>query len=148
MSISSARRAFAFEADLYISRVYKRALSRYSTRSTVSLTSSVTSSIGCSLLSGLSLADISHISVLSLPIYSFEVSNSKCYSFKTNTQDRFETTSDDSGSTTSDFIVAEIQTGTMKVHDQRNTRNSMVGSLSTRKFFRSRPSEVRMGRNI
>lgn len=41
--------------------------------------------MGWSFFSGQTLTDISDISVLSLPIYSFEISNSECYSFEIKT---------------------------------------------------------------
>lgn len=56
---------YTFDPDLKASRVYKRLLSR---KSNVSCSSSAVSPMAWSFLSGLSLADISNISTLSLPI--------------------------------------------------------------------------------
>lgn len=85
-SIMNDRIGFAFERILQVSRVYTRALLRYPNNSTESLTSSTVSrKIGWSFFSGLTLSDISHISVLSLPICPSEISNSECYSFGTAT---------------------------------------------------------------
>lgn len=78
-SIRSTSGTFAFDNILHVTRVYKRALSNRPT-SAVPL-SGASQYTGCSYFSGISLAEISHISVLSLPIYSFEISNSQNYSF-------------------------------------------------------------------
>lgn len=82
----STKIRLAFEHLLQVSGVYRRALLRYPSHSMESLTSlAVSRNMGLSFLSGLALTDISHISVLSLPIYSFEISNSDCYSFEVAT---------------------------------------------------------------
>lgn len=70
------RFAFEFDHDLYRSWVYARALRRHSSQS---LTSSLTNSFRWSCLSNISLADISNLSVLSLPIRADELRNSVHY---------------------------------------------------------------------
>ncbi len=56
---------FTFEQDLFASRPYARAINR---RPSWSATSSVVPTMGWSYLSGLSLADVSEVSILSLPL--------------------------------------------------------------------------------
>ena len=68
---------FTFDRDLECSRVYQRAF-RYN--SSLSLPSSGIRSMGWSFLSGLSLADISRVSVLCLPIAVGDLSNPQHYS--------------------------------------------------------------------
>ena len=67
---------FTFERDLRQSKVYKRAWRR---NSLASLSSSAAPSFGWSCLSGTSLANVSNISVISLPIAANELSNGKYY---------------------------------------------------------------------
>ena len=66
---------FTFDYDLRCSRVYARAR-----KSAFSLSSSAERSIGWSIFSGLSLADISDLSVISLPISAAELWNGERYS--------------------------------------------------------------------
>lgn len=68
---------FTFDRDLKASRVYMRILSK---DSNPSCSSSVVPSVGWSFLSGLSLADISNVSALSLPISPNELWNAQYYS--------------------------------------------------------------------
>jgi cell division control protein 24 len=79
---SSSRRAslfeFDFDHDLKLSRVYrhaKRDTMDFSARSSVARTHAWSS------LSGISLSDISHISVLALPLYIEDISNPEHYNF-------------------------------------------------------------------
>jgi len=69
---------FAFEIDLEASRPYRRAL-----RDTMdfSFRSSVARSNAWSVFSGLSLSDVSIMSVIALPIYADEIGNSHHYDF-------------------------------------------------------------------
>lgn len=67
---------FSFESMLQRSRPYTRGLLR---NSRCSRTSSVAPSMGWSFFSGLSLADISSISVISLPIWKSELWNGSRY---------------------------------------------------------------------
>ena len=67
---------FAFEQDLFASRPYARAIKR---RLCQSATSSVVPSMGWSYLSGLSLADVSEVSILSLPLTPQELWNGLRY---------------------------------------------------------------------
>ena len=69
---------FAFEEDLLASRVYRKPL--YS-NSGESLVTSAARSTALSVLSALSLSDISNISILAVPIYAHEISNSRRYKF-------------------------------------------------------------------
>lgn len=71
---------FTFDPDLKASRVYMRVWSRDSNNS---CSSSIVPSMGWSFLSGLSLADISNISTLSLPISCNELWNAQHYSLDT-----------------------------------------------------------------
>ena len=64
------------ESELHASRVYMRTKHRHSMSS---LTSTYDSVAGLSFLSGISLAQISSISVISLPIFSYELWNSQQY---------------------------------------------------------------------
>ena len=59
------------KSEIYASRVYLRTQKRHSISSLTSTSGSIG---GLSILSGISLAQVSNISVLSLPIYSFELS--------------------------------------------------------------------------
>lgn len=67
---------YTFEQDLRKSRVYNRAMRR---RSLESLLSSAALSFGWSCLSGMSLANVSNISVISLPIAVNELTNGEQY---------------------------------------------------------------------
>ena len=67
---------FTFEKDLQGSRVYKKNLAA---NRTFSRSSSVVGSTGWSRISGLSLADISSMSAISLPISRQEIWNPSCY---------------------------------------------------------------------
>ncbi len=69
---------FAFEEDLLASRVYRRPLFSDSGESLVTSAARTTAS---SILSALSLTDTSDISVLAVPIYAHEISNSARYIF-------------------------------------------------------------------
>ena len=69
---------FAFEEDLLASRVYRKPL--YS-RSGASLVSSAARTTSSSVLSGLSLTEVSNISILAVPIYAHEIKNSERYTF-------------------------------------------------------------------
>ena len=74
--ILTAVDGFAFEQDLFASRPYARAIKR---RPCQSATSSVVPSMGWSYLSGLSLADVSEVSILSLPLTPQELWNGLRY---------------------------------------------------------------------
>ena len=69
---------FAFEEDLLASRVYRKPLYSASRESLVTSAARTTAS---SVLSALSLTDISNISILAVPIYAHEISNSRRYNF-------------------------------------------------------------------
>ncbi len=69
---------FAFDEDLHNSKVYKRQLYSNSGESLVSSAARTTAS---SILSGLSLADVSIVSVFAIPVYAHEISNSQFYAF-------------------------------------------------------------------
>ena len=70
---------FTFEKALHESPVYNRALRRHSN---LSLPSSAMNSLGWSFLSGISIAQVSNISVISLPISVNELWNSQHYRLK------------------------------------------------------------------
>ena len=67
---------FSFDQDLEISRPYTRAVKRHPVCST---TSSEIHTMGWSCLSGLSLAEVSHISVINLPVVPKELWNGERY---------------------------------------------------------------------
>ena len=69
---------FAFEEDLLASRVYRKPLF---SESGDSLVTSAARTTAWSILSALSLTDVSNISMLAVPIYAHEISNSARYSF-------------------------------------------------------------------
>lgn len=69
---------FAFEEDLIASRVYRKPLFSESGESLVTSAARTTAS---SVLSALSLTDISNISILAVPVYAHEISNSARYTF-------------------------------------------------------------------
>jgi hypothetical protein len=74
--------SFSFDTTLKISGVYQRAHSRYPVFQTDSKTSSIAAqSMGWSFMSGLSISDISQVSVLSLPIYPCDMPNNQSYTF-------------------------------------------------------------------
>ena len=74
----TAQRRWAFEEDLLASRVYRKPLYSASGESLVTSAARTTAS---SVLSALSLTDISNISILAVPIYAHEISNSRRYNF-------------------------------------------------------------------
>lgn len=69
---------FTFEEDLEASRVYTRT-QLY--KEDVSFTTSAVRTHAWSVFSGLSLAEVSVISVIALPIYADDISNSRWYTF-------------------------------------------------------------------
>ena len=69
---------FAFEEELLSSSVYKRPLF---SQSGASLITSSTRTTSASILSSLSISDVSNISILAVPIYANEISNSQRYAF-------------------------------------------------------------------
>ncbi|KAF2801315.1 uncharacterized protein BDZ99DRAFT_483808 [Mytilinidion resinicola] len=69
---------FAFESDLETSRVYRNAQSSHCD---ASFASSVARTNAWSIFSGLSLADVSVISVIALPVYSVDIENRQWYTF-------------------------------------------------------------------
>ncbi|KAL8634736.1 MAG: hypothetical protein Q9226_009444, partial [Calogaya cf. arnoldii] len=69
---------FAFEEDLLSSQVYRKPLF---SRSGDSLIISAARSTTASVLSALSVADVKDISILAVPVYAHEISNSRRYTF-------------------------------------------------------------------
>ncbi len=69
---------FAFEEDLLASRVYRKPLF---SDSKLSLVTSAARTTASSVLSALSLTDVSNISILAVPIYGDEISNQGRYEF-------------------------------------------------------------------
>lgn len=80
-STVTAVKEFTFERDLRQSRAYARVMWR---DSLMSLQSSTAPSFGWSCLSGLSLANVSNISVISLPIVATELTNAQHYTSPPN----------------------------------------------------------------
>ena len=71
---------YAFEEVLETSWVYKRA-ARQGEEGNFSIISAADRTASWSMLSGLSLSDISFIAVLALPVYEHDISNSEVYTF-------------------------------------------------------------------
>ena len=69
---------FSFEEDLFASRVYRRPLF---SDSGLSLATSAARTTASSILSALSLTDVSNISILAVPVYADEISNQDRYTF-------------------------------------------------------------------
>ena len=69
---------FAFEEDLFASRVYRKPLF---SDSGLSLVTSAARTTASSVLSALSLTDVSNISILAVPIYAVDISNQDRYKF-------------------------------------------------------------------
>jgi len=84
VALMNARSVFDFDDDLYGSRVYVRTLRRKSFQSL----RSDTNSFGWSCLSGLSMADVSNLSVVSLPISCAVLKNSEHYSLMETPRER------------------------------------------------------------
>ncbi len=73
-------RVFAFEELLMTSRVYRNASRDGS--DCFSIMSSAGRTASWSMLSGLSLSEISHIAILAIPIYAGDISNNEWYEFE------------------------------------------------------------------
>ena len=69
---------YAFEEDLLASRVYRKHLFNISGDP---LVTSAARTTAWSILSGISLTDVSNISILSIPIFAHEISNSARYNY-------------------------------------------------------------------
>lgn len=78
-SVSTSQFDFLLESALHESRVYARLTHRHSASSFPLDAGSLT---GMSFLSGISLAQVSNISVISLPIFHYEVLNPQNYTIK------------------------------------------------------------------
>lgn len=81
---ATAMKRFTFEQDLRRSKVYRRARRRMSRES---LQSSAATSFGWSCLSETSLANVSNVSVISLPISANEPANAQHYAWSSTKQD-------------------------------------------------------------
>lgn len=77
---SPQARGFIFEEELNSSWVYRR-VGRSPNIGNFSIVSSAGRTASWSMLSGLSLSDLSNIAVLALPIYAADLSNSSVYQF-------------------------------------------------------------------
>ena len=82
---------FAFEEDLLASRVYCRPLCRESKET---LATSAMRTTASSILSALSLTDVSNISIFAVPTYVGDIKNSKRYTFGNSTQNKPESEQD------------------------------------------------------
>lgn len=82
-SIRSMRSIGSYENVLHVTRVYRRAFFKNQRQSTLTVATQVTER---SILSGISLSEISNISVFNLPVYSSEISNRQYYSFGRNVE--------------------------------------------------------------
>ena len=76
--VQQNRFGFAFEEDLLASRVYRKP---FLSDSRPSLVTSAARTTASSILSALSLADVSNISMLAVPIYADGISNQDRYTF-------------------------------------------------------------------
>lgn len=77
----------AFEADLHDSWVYKRVL-KIDDDNTLSIMSSAGRTASWSMLSGLSMSEISFVAVLALPIYAEDLQNKQRYDFNESKRPR------------------------------------------------------------
>ena len=77
-NVQRSKFGFAFEEDLFSSSVYRKPLF---SDSRLSLVTSAARTTASSILSALSLTDVSNISILAVPIYADEISNQDRYSF-------------------------------------------------------------------
>ena len=77
-NVQRSKFGFAFEEDLFSSSVYRKPLF---SDSHLSLVTSAARTTASSVLSALSLTDVSNISILAVPIYADEISNQDRYSF-------------------------------------------------------------------
>ena len=75
---------FAYESDLKSSRVYQR--SNWQDDGTFSVNTTSPLTTGRSLLSGLSLGDVSNISIIAIPIYAEDTTNKHIYQFDSRTK--------------------------------------------------------------
>ena len=78
LDVHRSQFGFSFEEDLFASRVYRRPLCHNSTPSLVTSAARTTAS---SILSALSLTDVSNISILAVPVCADEISNRDRYIF-------------------------------------------------------------------
>ncbi len=78
-------RGFAFEELLKSSRVYRNAGQDNS--DAFSVISSAGRTASWSMMSGLSLSEISHIAILAIPIYATDITNKDAYDFETLTEE-------------------------------------------------------------
>ncbi len=100
--------SFAFEEDLFASRPYARAINR---RPCWSASSSVVPTMGWSYLSGLSLAAVSEVSILGLPLSPPELWNGHRY---VTARDELEDSASDKGQQRQAFIVQARSMTTVK----------------------------------
>lgn len=123
-----------FDKDLNNSRPYTRALKR---PPIWSATSSTIETMGWSCLSGLSLADISQISVINLPISSRELWNGQRYSFRAGADGSLENIIEDE--TRSDSISSSL--------DRSPTKTRSSSLLNFKRLLRS-PSPLTSSQQI
>ena len=76
--LSTHSRGLAFEEDLLASRVYRRPLWNESGETLTTFTKRTAAS---SILSALSLTDVSNISIVAIPVYITDITNSQRYTF-------------------------------------------------------------------
>ena len=112
---------FAFEEDLFASRPYARAINR---RPCWSASSSVVPSMGWSYLSGLSLADVSEMSILSLPLSPPELWNGHRY---VTARDELEDSADDK--------EPQRQASIARTRSMTTVKNQAASSWLPRKLF-------------
>ncbi|KAK0517095.1 hypothetical protein JMJ35_000250 [Cladonia borealis] len=77
-NVQRSKFGFVFEEDLFASRVYRKPLF---SDSRLSLVTSAARTTASSVLSALSLTDVSNISILAVPVYAHEISNQDRYTF-------------------------------------------------------------------
>ncbi|KAK3313232.1 Rho GTPase activation protein [Apodospora peruviana] len=85
-TLGDAIRPFAFEELLMTSRPYRNATQ--DTLDAFSVVSSAGRTASWSMLSGLSLSEVSHIGILAIPIYPADISNVDAYVFELSTDDK------------------------------------------------------------
>ncbi|KAF2994141.1 hypothetical protein E8E14_002222 [Neopestalotiopsis sp. 37M] len=80
-AVNRTTSGFGFEEILMQSRAYKRSVPANTEAYSISLVSTAGRSGSWTMLSGLSLSEISNIAILALPLYAHDISNNQHYSF-------------------------------------------------------------------
>jgi hypothetical protein len=114
---------FAFESELNASRVYKRT---QICESDASFSTSVVRTQAWSIFSGLSLAEVSAISAVALPLYLPEIPNSQCYNLGGDPKPPFQSTEFETGARFPEpqYQIRSLDTSTSLTGTQHLISNS------------------------